>query len=240
MMRIFRTKKAMAGVFILVLMICCIAPVCKVWAAAPKIEKSYKVWLYDGTEGAKQTDQVYSKIIFISNWTKNGKITKLKNSNPSVADVSISPYNKCSLIVTAKSEGTAKVTFRYAGKKLSTKVVVEKWDSPCETFKIGNKDYAGYFERSERYCLGNRKKDISAKIQIKPKEGWKLLKIHSYASKLKLKKIKNNSKMRLSIKASWTEVYVYFKNKKTGEQQELVFLYSDSKVWRGGNVFNYD
>ena len=57
MVRIFKTKKAMIEVFLLVLMMFGILPVVKVQAAAPKTEKSYKVWLYDGTEGAKQTDQ---------------------------------------------------------------------------------------------------------------------------------------------------------------------------------------
>lgn len=240
MMKIFKTKKAMIKFFLFIFMIFGIVPACKVQAAAPKIEKSYKVWLYNGTEGTEQSDQVYSKSIYISNLTKNGKITKLENSNPSVADVSVSQYGKNSVVVKAKSEGTAKLTFQYAGKKLSTKIVVEKWDSPCEMFKIGNKDYASYFERSERYCLGNRKKDISAKIKIKPKNGWKLIKINSYASKLKQKKIRNNSKMRLSIKGLYTQVEVYFKNKKTGEQRKLIFLYSDSTVWRNGNVFNWD
>lgn len=43
MVRIFKTKKAMIEVFLLVLMMFGILPVVKVQAAAPKIEKSYKV-----------------------------------------------------------------------------------------------------------------------------------------------------------------------------------------------------
>lgn len=238
-MNILKTKKAAVGVFLLVLMICIIAPVCKVWAAAPKVEKSYKIWLYDGTQGMRKSDQIYTKLISVENWKKNGKITKLNNSNPAVADISKSPYSKSIIFVKGKAEGTAKLTFQYAGKKLSTKIIVEKWESPCEKFKIGNRDFADCFERSERYCLGNRKKDISAKIQIKPKQGWKLLKINSYASKINFKKIKNNSKMRLSVKGLYTQVEVYFKNKKTGQQRKLVFLYSNNVVWRNGNIYNY-
>ena len=229
-------KKGMKLAFLVIMILINMIQTSKAYAAAPKIDKSYRVWLYenpiDPGFGEERENQ-----IMVQNWTKNGKITKIKNGNPSIADVRTTSYNSPWLCVKAKAEGTTKVTFRYAGKKYSTKLIVKKWESPCEEFKIGNVDYADRFDKSDAYCWGNRKKDIKSKISIKPKEGWKLVKIESYPGKLQKQKIKNNSKMKLSIKAGWTEVYAYFKKKQTKEMIRLKFWYSDSKNWKEGNYF---
>lgn len=132
-------------------------PTSKVHAAAPKINKSYKVWLYENPVHPYSDTPVRYHII-MQNQKRNGKITKIKNENPNVADVSRYAYSGSWLSVNAKAEGTTKVTFRYAGKKYSTKIIVKKWENPCQEFKIGNADYANCFNVSDAYCLGNRKK----------------------------------------------------------------------------------
>lgn len=229
-------KKGIKLAILTIMLLISMIPTSKVYAAAPKIDKSYRVWLYENPINPNNITESYMEI-WMKNWTKNGKITKIKNVNPLVADVTKKYCGPSSFEVKAKAEGTTKVTFRYAGKKYSTKIIVKKWENPCQMFKIGNVDYTSRFDISDAYCWGNRKKDINAKISIKPKKGWKLVKIENYPGKMQKHMIKNNSKMKLSIKESWTEVYAYFKNKKTKEMVRLKFWYSDSKMWEEGNYF---
>lgn len=188
-------------------------------AASPKIEKNLYFRLYKTYSGSADVP--------ILNATK-GKITKLKNSRPSVAKVSVT--NGKSLLVKPKKAGTAKVSFYFAGKKLSTKITVRKWENPCKAFKIGNKDYAKDFTKSEQFISARHKKDIAAKIKITPKKGWKLLKIERMTSNEPTKKIKNNTKVKLSIKWTGTAIYAYFKNLKTGVRERVYFGYGDSPM----------
>lgn len=188
-------------------------------AAAPKIEKKMYFRLYKAYPG--------SAYVSIQNAAK-GKITKLKNSNPSVAKVSVT--EKKYLLVTPQKAGAAKLSFYFAGKKLSTQIIVQKWENPCKEFRIGNKDYAKRFTKSEQFNHEQQKKDITAKIKITPKKGWKLRKIERIASNAPTKKIKNNAKVKLSIEGTGTGIYAYFKNSKTGKRERVYFGYGSSPM----------
>ena len=183
-------------------------------AAGPKIEKKIYFRLYKAYPG--------SAYVSTQNATK-GKITKLKNSSPSVAKVSV--IDKKYLLVTPKKSGTAKVSFCFAGKKLSTKLIVQKLENPCKEFKVGNKDYARKFTKSEQFSRQRQKKDITARIKITSKKGWKLLKIERITSNEPPKKIKNNTKVKLSIQGTGTGIYAYFRNTKTGIRERVCLGY---------------
>ena len=194
--------------------------------AAPKIEKNLYFRIYKTYLG--------SDYVPISNAT-SGKITKLKNSKPSVAKVSV--INEKYLLVRPKKVGTTKVSFYIAKKKLSTKITVQKWENPCKVFKIGNKDYAKNFIKSEQFNSERHKKDITVKIKITPKKDWKLLRIERMTAYEPIKKIKNNSKIKLSIKWTGTGIYAYFKNIKTGVRERVYFGYGDSPI-KDENYYN--
>lgn len=211
------TKKLMAALLVLAIAVTAI-PAANVQAAAPKVPKNCKFWFYEWKSGTSIAS------IYIQNPTAKGKITKLKNSNPSVAKVAVGGNNY--LTVEIKKAGTSKVTFTYAGKKFSTKISIKKWESPCSQFKVGKKDYAKYFKKSGQYNLNRQKKDRTEKIKITPKKGWKLTKIENLTPDSE-KTVKNNSKVKLSIKFTGTAVFAYFKNIKTGEKRKLYFGYSE-------------
>lgn len=198
-------------------------------AASPSVDKVRKMTLYEGREG-------WILGINIKNPVKNGKITKIKSSNPNVVRVTKASYLYNGAGYTPVGEGTAKITFTYAGKKLSTKIIVKKYVNPCKMFKIGNTDYAKNFDVSEHYNHNRRKKTVSAKIKIKPKEDWKLTKIEYVLGK----KIKNNSKVKLSPWGSYgtgVGIYAYFKNKNTGETQGLYLGYCGQN-FESSNEYN--
>lgn len=164
-------KEKAAAIMAVVILVTAVGlvPAMPAQAAAPKIDKNIWCRLYKNYQGMP--------FVSISN-ASGGKITKIKNSKPSVAEasgVSISGENYLQLEL--KSAGSTKVSFRYKGKRLWTKITVSKWVNPCKEFKIGNKDYAKVFNKSERYYLNRQKKTINARVKITPKKGWKLTKI---------------------------------------------------------------
>lgn len=219
-------KKVLA-VLLLFIIVVNMVPSATVHAAAPNIQKNVKCWLYNNQEST------LSGYLSIQNPTKNGKITKIKNTRPSIANVSASGSSY--LAIEPKSVGTTKVTFLYAKKKLTTKITVARWESPCKEFKIGKKNYAKNFEESGQYNLNKQKKEKNEKIKIIPKKGWKLLIIERYTSNSRTK-IKNNSKVNLSTTMTGTGIDVYFKNVKTGEKRKLYFGYSNN-LFPSGNMY---
>lgn len=223
-------KNKMAAVLLVFTLVLGILPTASVQAAGPKIAKKLHYYRYEGMGDVT----IYE---YLENRTTNGKVSRIKNSNPSVAKVTAGPNG--SLAVTLKSEGTTKVTFQYTKKKFTTRITVIKWESPCKTFKIGSRNYAKYFEKSGQYNLNKQEKDVNAKIKIVPKSGWKLQKIERFtAMDAKPKKVKNNSKVKLTTEDTGTGIYVYFKNTKTKESRRLYFGYSSAPM-ESGNIYNY-
>lgn len=215
----------------------------EVQAAVPKIDKNYLFRCYKGgtLSGAFIKEKKWAPV-FVENIIAGENITNIQNTKPSVAKVI--RYNDFGLKVFPKSPGETIVTFQYAGKTLATKIKVVQWESPCQEFKIGNKDYAKFYEFSEGYDLFRRKKDKVAKIKIKPKKGWKLQEINLYSAQIpKGKKIKNNTKIRLSIKTECTMLNIKFKNIKTRKVQVLEFQYANGNLKSGNKysvrVFDY-
>ena len=98
----------------------------------PSIDKKVYIAIYSVPQSA------FGKTIYIKNSIEGKEPTGLKNSNPDVIEV----LNKGSygLIVNIKKAGTSTISFKYAGKKLSTTIVAYNWKNPCKSFKVGNKN----------------------------------------------------------------------------------------------------
>lgn len=220
-----KIRKFMMALAMMVLMFgLTIVGASKVQAANPFIQKSATYYLYENkiTHGG---------IISIYGQVPNAKITNLKNSNPNVVKLNLN--QEYGIIgYTILKEGISKVSFRYAGKTLTQKITVVKYENPCQSFKVGNTNYTKYFKKSRHFNHNNRKKDITATIKVTPKKGWKLTKIEVQNIYDGTKKVKNNSKIKLSIKGTGTGVHAYFKNIKTGIVEELFLGYG------GGNFPN--
>lgn len=182
-----------------------------VQAANPFIQKNVSYYLYENQRPSGGFIIVYDPL-------PNGKISNIKNSNPNVVKVELDEQFGA-IRVNVLKEGTSKVSFRYARKTFTQKITVVKYEDPCKSFKIGSTNYTKYFKKSRHFNHNNRKKDITATIKIVPKKGWKLTKIEVQNMYDGTKRVKNNSKVTLSIKG--TGLYAYFKNTKTGVVQVL-------------------
>ena len=203
----------------------------KVQAASPSIDKSVTYNLYKG--------QVRFGSVWVRNPVTNAKITGLKNSNSKVIEVTASeddmyPHVEIKLV----GEGTTKISFQYAGKTLTQKITVRKYKNPCKLLKIGKTNYAKCFNKSGHYNHNKRTKNVTGKITIKPKKGWKLKKIEVFNIYDGVKKVKNNSKVTLSIKGTGTGLYAYFKNAKTGVVQRLELGYGRGGFKTGENIYD--
>lgn len=203
----------------------------KVQAASPSIDKSVTYNLYKG--------QVGFGSVWVRNPVTNAKITGLKNSNSKVIEVTASedasyPHLEIKLV----GEGTTKISFQYAGKTLTQKITVRKYKNPCKLLKIGKTNYAKCFNKSGHYNHNKRTKNVTGKITIKPKKGWKLKKIEVFNIFDGVKKVKNNSKVTLSIKGTGTGLYAYFKNTKTGVVQRLELGYGRGGFKTGENIYD--
>ena len=184
-----------------------------VQAANPFIQKNVSYYLYENQRPSGGFIIVYDPL-------PNGKISNIKNSNPNVVKVELDEQFGA-IRVNVLKEGTSKVSFRYARKTFTQKITVVKYEDPCKSFKIGSTNYTKYFKKSRHFNHNNRKKDITATIKIVPKKGWKLTKIEVQNMYDGTKRVKNNSKVTLSIKGTGTGLYAYFKNTKTGVVQVL-------------------
>lgn len=187
----------------------------KTQAASPSVSKKETYCYY------KNMSIPYE--IEISGFVSGTKATNLKNSNPDVVKAYIDK-NIGNVWFTIRKPGTAKISFRYKGKKFTQTVSVVKYENPCEWFKIGNKDYNKCFKKTRYYSL-NGKKDLTGTINIKAKKGWKLKKIKTLNMYDGEKKVKNRSKIVVSTKGTGTAVYAYFKNVKTGVEQWVCLGY---------------
>lgn len=192
--------------------------VLEVQAASPSIDKTVCYYVYKDVYSACHYE-------YIKNPVSNGKITKLKNTNPNVVQVEADNQWGCLKINIIKA-GTTKVSFRYAGKTFTQKITIINYENPCQLFKIGNTNYVKYFKNKRSFSLNRRKKDITTTINIEPKKGWKVTKIEVQNMYTGTKRVKNHSKITLSLKGTGTGVNVYFKNIKTGIVQQLSFGYS--------------
>lgn len=190
----------------------------EVHAATPKFEKKLEYYLYKDRLSV-------TYFVRISNPVAKGKITKLTNSNPKVVSVKANNRYGC-LEIQPKQKGISKVSFRYAGRTFSTTITVMQYENPCQQFKIASINYKKGFDKSSHFNHNNRKRDLTGTISIKPKKGWKLLKIEVFNMYDGRKTVKNNSKIKLSINGTGTGVQAYFKNTKTGKIQMLYLGYS--------------
>lgn len=202
-------------------------PMSDVQAASPKFKKKIEYTLY-------KRNVLSCKYCYIENPTKKGKITNLKCSNKKVIEVKKMSGNNHAIAITPKKAGKATISFKYAGKKYTSTVVIKKWENPCKTFKLGKKDYASYFEKSGTYQLHKQKKNQKVTVNIVAKKGWKLKKITNTGTK-----VKNKSKVSLEkwgIYGTGSNVEAEFYNTKTKETVRLSFGYSGFKQ-PSGNIY---
>lgn len=158
----------------------------------------------------------------VENINSPKQITNLKSSDPSVATVSTDSgigNTKVSILALAKKPGKAVISFtaKYGvglkkTKKLKMTLTVKKYENPCQSFKIGTKNYASEFKDSTFGMMKNPGKKL--KVSVKARSGWKLDHIYVMSRQGQSKNIKNNTTLNLK---KFPSVYATFRNKKTGD-----------------------
>ena len=131
-------------------------------AASPSVDKSVTYNIYkDGPNSPR-------KLVLVRNAVQNAKITNLKSSNSKVAKVTLNkwPNGYYSISLDIRKAGVTNISFQYNGKTLKQKVTVVQYKNPCQSFKIGKKDYKKYFQKSGNYQFCSQKKDLTGTISI--------------------------------------------------------------------------
>ena len=155
------------------------------------IDKKVYMAIYSAPQSA------FGKTIYIENSIEEKEPTGLKNSNPDVVEV----LNKGSygLTVNVKKAGTSTISFKYAGKKLSTIITAYNWNK--------------------------QKKQWNAKISLKSNKGWKLKKIQYLYDGVKTT-VKNNSVVTFKGDCTGSSLSALFVQDKTGIQTWVELGYS--------------
>ena len=141
---------------------------------------------------------------------KKGEVKNLKSSKTSVLDAHLYE-SEGQMVFTGNKPGTAKVTFKYNGKKRTVKVVVKRYVNAFKRLTIGGKSYKKGFNSLYDSTV-SFKKLRGKKISVAPAKGWKLVNIvfASGSHGDKLAAIRNNAKV--PKKASYV-IYITLQNK---------------------------
>lgn len=167
--------------------------------------------------------------IWIEYFPEGAQVTNIKSSNTKVLTASWKASDGDSVQLKLKKPGKAVVSFDvvYNGQTTSLRstVTVRKYQRPCATFKVGNKNYASKFKKNS-YYFTSHKKTPKNKITVKAAKGWKLDSIwYSKLDGTTDKRIKNNSRVRFSAKKGQeVAIYATFRNKKTKEYQSVMLI----------------
>ena len=215
-------KKLMA-ITLLLTMVITMLPVTEVQAKSPTFSKKIYMKCYPNRPDKNRTYGVVQNIYYP---TQNGKVTQLKNSNPEIAIVSKSEYDKNGIVITPQKAGKTKITFKYAGKKFTSTIIVVEHENPFESIKIGKKNITKYFNVSDHYAMNKQKKALKGKINIKLKKDWKIEYINIYDRQYNTKKVKNKSNVKLEGDST---LVIRVRNKKTKKLDQIQFDYTSKQ-----------
>lgn len=214
-------KKLMA-ITLLLTMVITMLPVTEVQAKSPTFSKKIYLKCYPNRTDKNRTYGIFQNIY---NPTTNGKVTKLKSSNPEVATVGKAQYDKNGIVITPQNAGKTKVTFKYAGKKITSTVIVTEHENPFKSIKIGKKNLTKYFNVSDHYAMNKQKKTLKGKLNIKLKKDWKIEYINITDKQYNTKKVKNKSNVKLECGST---LVVRVRNKKTKKLDQIQFDYTSN------------
>lgn len=160
------------------------------------------------------------------NFPKGTVFSAIKSSNKNVVSIFDSSGDaNGSITIEYLKPGKATVSFKATlGKKSKTykiNVYLYKWENPCKTIKIGNKNYLNVFKSSNISESGIKNGTrASGKLDVKLKSRYKIKKIRIATKKLRdgfytesitYKTIKNGTKIKLTANSKTAqELYITF------------------------------
>lgn len=226
-----KTRKFLSFMLTLAMCAAMLMPVTAAAASpAPTCAKSQVVY-FEKTEAGFTTFRAYRSFIYIKNLSSKAVISGLKSSNKEVKAVKLSKNLKMNAIClesnvgeyvsgAVKNNDRTKITFnvKQNGKtyKLSCDVLFKTAPSPVKSFKVGGKEYAGYFKG---YGMHDAKKPSGSKtkISIVPESGYKIDNIYVFY-KNGSKKIKSGDSV--SLKNATGICVEYYTTKKPANYQK--------------------
>lgn len=164
------------------------------------------------------------EVLSIMYCSKKSQIKNLKSSNKKVKVEAKEGY------VVAKYPNkalTTTITCTVKNKKLSTKLIVKKYQNPAKTYKIGSKNYASIFNYNSRNYEG--KKCKNQKFTVAAKKGWKITSVNIYTGKKSISKYFDYGKYassystKLTLANSVAYVNVGFYNEKEDRIQYVYY-----------------
>lgn len=170
--------------------------------------------------------RMHTATLSIMGCTKATEIKNLKSSNTGICRVKARPgYVQ---VYYYKKAGTATISCKVKGKKISTKFTVKKYQSPIKSLTIGKKNFASKFKGIDNYDYYHTDKIKKQKLKITTANDWVIQSISTtlngtYKFKYQSKPVKSYSEKISSAKKS-DEVWIRCYNRKT-KMTETVILY---------------
>ena len=156
---------------------------------------------------------------------KKSEIKNLKSSNKKVKVKAEDGY----VVATYPNKTlSTTITCTVKKKKLSTKLIVKKYQNPVKTFKIGSKNKASLFKENSYYYDGKTCKN--QKFTVAANSGWKIMSVNIYTGNKTISKYFDYDKYagsystKLSLTNSNARVSVGLYNAKE-ERSQYVYYY---------------
>ncbi len=165
-----QSKKRFTRILLALIMLAVCIPALGKRAEAATTKYSFTSYVY----GKKSKDS-----FTFTNWDGYKKFT-VSSSNKKV--IQVKKLSSSKYRVTYKKAGKAKLTLKYYETDTKTptytyvySIRLYKWVNPFKTFKVGGKNITSKYNYSTYYY-----KDMSGKVSVKLKSGWKIKKITHY------------------------------------------------------------
>ncbi len=182
-------------------------------ASTPRFtDKSYVVTYQPGEYFTR-----YYTLLSIVGCNRATEIKNVKSSNTSVCRLQVKQgYLRAFYYKT----GTATITCKVKGKKISTKLIVKKYASPVKSFKIGRKEFASKFKATANHEYFHTDKIKKQKLNIVMNKNWVMTGIYTSLNGTSKSNYRLGAKTKYSAKISSSGAYDHIRinctNKKTG------------------------
>lgn len=189
-------------------------------AGTPSVESKYTAII---------EPKVKEDYLWIDEFPAGAQVMNVKSSNTKVLTASWRAAEEAYIVLKLRKAGKSVVSFDvvYNGQTIPLKstVTVRKYQRPCATFKVGNKNYASRFKKNSIYQTSH-KGTPKNKVTVKAAKGWKLVAMYyGNADGSNFKMIRNKKSVRFSVKKKDSAcIYAVFKNKKTKHYETVVLM----------------
>ena len=212
---VLRNSFAAFAFFIFCVLFTCVTDCVDVHAAS----KQY----YFTKESANST-VYYSEDNFTTNYvclyvaSKDNKAIKATDIKSLKTSSNVKAFARPGYIkVYIRGTGTATISCKIKGVKVSTKLNVLPYENPFKTFSVGSKSFKTYFNKTPDYFWYHTNRISNSNLTIKVKSGWKIVEVAYSSPTNKKTSVYNSSSVSMagiSLFSNYDEIKVTLYNKK--------------------------